>query len=284
MMALLIAASSLAQAREEPNPPPPDRWQDTAELSYVVTAGNSKTDTLGFKNKLWRQWVSSSFALNAGGVRANATTTTIFALGTPHNFDVTEKNNSDLTAESYYLNGRYEHKISDAFYWFVSAGWDRNRFAGVENRYTGVAGVGNIWSDTDRHKFRTDYALTFTRQIDVVRNPSVDGTFLGARIASSYFQKCGANTIYTNDLVLDENLDDTADFRANMINGLSVAMSKRLSLKVSLQWLYDHRPSFESVDLYDPLAPPPGGAKTGTVLVALDTLDTIFTTSLAINF
>jgi hypothetical protein len=36
--------------------------------------------------------------------------------------------------------------------------------------------------------------------------------------------------------------------------------------------------------LFDPLAPPPAGARTGTVLVALDELDTIFTTSLAITF
>jgi putative salt-induced outer membrane protein YdiY len=284
VVTLLVAQSSAALAREEQKTPPPDRWQDTAELSYVVTAGNSETDTLGFKNKLWRQWEKSAFELNAGGVRANATTTTTFALGTMNNFDVTEKNDSNLTAETYYLNGRYDRKIIDSFFWFVAAGWDRNRFAGVQNRYTGVAGVGNIWTDTDRRKFRTDYSLTFTKQVDVVDNPSVDGTFLGARIASSYFQKCGANTTYTNDLVLDENLDDTADFRANMINGLSVAMNKRLALKVTLQWLYDHRPSFESVDLFDPLAPPPAGARTGTVLVALDELDTIFTTSLAITF
>src|SRR5678815_3256841 len=163
VVTLLVAQSSAALAREEQKTPPPDRWQDTAELSYVVTAGNSETDTLGFKNKLWRQWEKSAFEFNAGGVRANATTTTTFALGTMNNFDVTEKNDSNLTAETYYLNGRYDRKIIDSFFWFVAAGWDRNRFAGVQNRYTGVAGVGNIWTDTDRRKFRTDYSLTFTK-------------------------------------------------------------------------------------------------------------------------
>lgn len=279
----LLVASGSAMAQENPPPPPPDRWQDTAELSYVVTAGNSESNTLGFKDKLWRNWDKSAFVLNAGAVRSESTTTTsIFAVGTPHNFDVTEDRTTALAAESYYLNGRYDRKITDHFFWFGSVGWDRNRFAGIDNRYTGVGGVGNIWADSDRLKFRTDYAVTYTKQVDVVDNPNFDGTFLGARVSWNYLQMFGANTTFTNDLIFDDNLDDTADFRANMINGISVSMTKRLALKASLQWLYDNRPSFKEIDIFD--LPPPGGTKQGMVLVELKELDTIFTTSLVINF
>ena len=31
-------------------------WSDQAELSYVLTAGNSESSTLGFKNELTRTW------------------------------------------------------------------------------------------------------------------------------------------------------------------------------------------------------------------------------------
>jgi hypothetical protein len=53
-------------------------------------------------------------------------------------------------------------------------------------------------------------------------------------------------------------------------------MSDMLALKVSLQWLYDNLPSLELVD-YTPGTPP-------QVPVPLDDLDTIFTTSLVVNF
>ncbi|HET6371847.1 MAG TPA: DUF481 domain-containing protein [Candidatus Polarisedimenticolia bacterium] len=259
--------------------PPPDRWRDSAEFSFVATGGNAETQALGFKNKLWRAWERSAFELNAGGVRAESTTITRTAEGTPNDFDVDEDSETSLTAENYFLNGRYDRKITDRFFWFGGAGWDRNRFNGVENRYTVIGGVGNIWYDTERLKFRTDYAATVTRQEDVIENPEVDDTFLGVRFSWAYLNKFGANTTYTNDLVLDDNLDETADFRANMINSVSVAMSARLALKVSLQALYDNRPSFVDVDLFDNL-----GASTGlTVPVELEELDTIFTASLVVN-
>ncbi len=259
-----------------------DRWKDTAEFSYVVTAGNSETSTLGFKDSLGRKWDRSSFELNAGGVRAEATTKTRTAIGTSTSFSIDEQSATALTAESYLLNGRYDRKISGRFFWFVGTGWDRNRFAGVENRYVGAAGVGNIWIDRDRTKFRTDYSATYTDEKDVTENPNFKATFTGLRVSSSLLRKIGDNATYTDDLILDGNLDDTSDYRANMTNSLAVAMSRLLALKVSLQWLYDHEPAFKEIDLLD--APPPGGTKTGTVLAQLDDLDTIFTASLVVNF
>jgi len=274
-----FAAWGIAWAQEQA--PPENRWQDTAEFSYVVTAGNSQTNTLGFKDKLWKKWDSSGFELNAGGVRAEATAK--FAVGdpnTPTNFEIRDE--TKLSAESYYLNGRYDRKVSPRFFWFVAAGWDRNTFSGIENRYTGVAGVGNTWADTDTTKFRTDYSVTYTKEDDVVKNPGFNDSFLGARVSSNLLRKFGATTTFTDDLVIDENLDDTSDLRANMINSVAVAMSKRLALKVSLQWLYDHQPAFGMFDLFDK-EPSRGGVKSGSVTHELDTLDTVLTASLVVN-
>ena len=127
---------------------------------------------------------------------------------------------------------------------------------------------------------RTDYAVTYTKQEDVVENPIKDETFGGLRLSSAYFHKFGESTTYTNDLVLDENLDETSDFRADMTNSVAVSMNARLALKVSFQYLYDNEPSFEEVDLFDS-----SGTDTGeTVLTQLDEVDTIFTASLVVNF
>ena len=277
---LALAASSAPAGAGEGSP----GWSDTAEFSYVVTDGNSETSTLGFKNKLLRSWEGSAIELNAGGIRAEATTTDrLFAVGTVNNFSVTEESTTEATAENYYLNGRYDWKLSEHAFWFAGAGWDRNEFAGIANRYTGFGGFGNTWADRDDLKFRTDYGLTYTKQNDVVENPEVDDTFMGFRFSWSYLHRFADATTYGNDLVLDENLEEKDDFRADMTNWVTVAMSERLALKVSLQWLFDNSPSIELIDLFA-TAPPPGASSPVKVPRELDDLDTIFTTSLVITF
>lgn len=60
-------------------------------------------------------------------------------------------------------------------------------------------------------------------------------------------------------------------------------MTTHLALKVGLQWLYDNDPATRELDLYD-RNPDNGGTNQGTVTEELDKLDSIFTTSLVINF
>jgi putative salt-induced outer membrane protein len=282
------AGSVVAVAQDAPPPAAPSPWSDVAEFSYVATAGNSESSTLGFKNTLGRKWGQSSFELKAAGIRAENTTTTRTAVGTGTNFTVIEDKDTALSAESYVLAGRFDRKVSERVFWFAGAGWTRNRFSGIQNRYEAAGGLGNLWVDSGRAKFRTDYALSYTKEEDVVVAPDTEEEFAGFRFSSKYEQKIGTGTTYVDELVLDENLNDTSDLRAAMLNSVAVSMSRRLALKVSLQWLYDHQPAFREIDLLDappsPPAPPPGGVKIGTVLDQLDTLDTIFTTSLVVNF
>jgi putative salt-induced outer membrane protein YdiY len=249
-------------------------WSDVAEFSWVQTAGNSESSTFGLKNKLTRTWESSKFTFKAGGIRAESTTKSYTASGDPVEFEVTEE--TKTTAENYYLNVRYDHKITDRFFWYAGAGWDRNRPAGIDNRYIAQGGVGNIWHDRDDLKFRTDYAATYTDQEDVFEQPGADTSFLGARFSWEYLNKFGNDTTYENVLVLDANLEESSDYRADMINSLAVAINAHLALKVSLQWLYDNEPAFIEVPRLDP---PPD-----TEALELDSLDSLFTASLVVNF
>jgi len=260
-------------------------WKDSAELGYVLTSGNSDTNTFSFKNKLWRAWGLNRVEFNMGGLRSKATTRRFAVADDPNNltgsFEVNEEN--DLVAEAYFVNGRYDRKISDRFFWYAGGGWDRNRFSGIDDRWVVAAGIGNIWFDTETTKWRTDYSATYTDEQDVVDDPSFDGKFWGVRVTSSFLKKIGAATTYTNESIFDENGEESTDWRGNMINGLSVQMSTHLALKVSLQWLYDHAPASRSLDLYD-INPDNGGVVQSTVTEELDELDSIFTTSLVINY
>src|SRR5437867_5997251 len=170
-------------------------------------------------NTFGRKWGESSFELKAGGVRAETTTTTRTAVGTgPTSFTVFESKDTALSAESYFLGGRYDRSVSERVFWFGGVGWSRNRFAGIQDRYEAAGGFGNVWVDRERAKFRTDYALSYTREDDVVASPGARAGFAGFRLSSKFEHKLGATTIFGSELVLDENLDETSDVRGNLIN------------------------------------------------------------------
>ena len=45
-------------------------------------------------------------------------------------------------------------------------------------------------------------------------------------------------TTYKNDLRVNVSLEDTADYHLDMSNSLSVSMTERLAIKISMQHLY----------------------------------------------
>jgi putative salt-induced outer membrane protein YdiY len=268
----VLALAGLTPARgadappAEPPPPPPP-IANSAELSLVTTSGNAESTSYGFKDRFVANWwPKSSLEINAGAIRVESTTKTF----DPDTGD--EDDDTQTSASSKWLNARYNHKITDRFFWFAGAGWDRNRFSGINSRYTGFAGVGNIWADREDFKFRTDYAASWTKQEDFPENPTADDSYVGVRLSDGLLWKLGANTVFTNETIINENLDETSDFRVDMTNALAVSMTTHLALKVSLQWLYDNEPAALVL------------SPTGEVLAEADDLDTIFTASLVVNF
>jgi putative salt-induced outer membrane protein YdiY len=265
--------AGFAQDEREPG------WYDTAELSFVGTDGNSESTTLGFANKLERLWTDASLVFSASALRAESTAFSRYAVGTPDDFRLVEDSVSNLTAENYDLGLRYDRDISETFFWYTGAQWTRNQFAGFDSRFVAAAGVGNTWWDRDAGHFRTDYALTYTTQDDLVSNAAVADSFLGAQLGWDFARKFG-NATYTNLLKVDLNADETEDLRADMIHALAVSMTERLALKVSLHWLYDNLPALAGVALLDA-----NGLPTGTsVLRQLDELDQVLTVALVVSF
>ena len=271
MVAALLAPSTV-QAQDD------ERelgWMDVAEFTFVLTGGNSSSSTFGLKNTLQHNWQNATFKLVGGGIRTEATTVTRTATGTPGNPTINEDETSDVTAENYFLRSRYDRDISASTYLFGGAGWERNTFAGFDNRYSVVAGTGRTWFDSDARRFKTDIGLTYTSQDDIVANPDVDDAFIGLRGSWDFFRQLSATTAFESELIVDENLNQTDDFRADLTNSLSVAMSEGLALKTSLQLLFDNLPSLVSV---------PFATGTETALIPLDKVDSVFTVAIVANF
>jgi len=153
--------------------------------------------------------------------------------------------------ERYLAEGRYSHDISAKTNWNVGASWDRylTDGSGVDSRYIGFAGIGNIWYDRDDLKFSTNYGISYTDRTETTPDPAKDDTFAGVRLDWAYLNKFGANVTYTNTWTINESLSDTQDYNSDMVNAVGIDINKHLAFKVSLQWLYNHVPPLRTVDL-----------------------------------
>ncbi len=277
LVAGLLAAGPLAAQEEEEAKKL--GWFDEAELSLVATDGNSQSETLALRNTLTRIWQRAEFKFAVGGLRAESTSVSRSAVGTtPQDARLVETSTTEVTAERYNLDLRYEHQISDRWYWFASAGWLRNEPAGIRRRTTLAAGVGNLWFERKNARFRTDYGLSYTDQTDVVQLPG-GGGFAGLRLSWEYWRQLTATATYSNEVALDQNLDDGADLRAQMVNALVVRLSDRLALKLTHEAQLDREPALTAV----PITSPTGAATGDSLLVEADELDTVLGIALVVT-
>jgi putative salt-induced outer membrane protein YdiY len=248
-----------------------------ADLSYVLTAGNTDSSSLGFKGDLTRRFEKHSIGVAAGGIRASSSPDNRYAVGTPGDFEL-QIPAAEPTAAAYYGRARYDYKMSDRLFYTLGGGWERNRFSGIENRWVGDTGLGYIFVNNDRTSFRSAIGVTYTDEEYTVADDT-DGSFVGARIGWDFSQKFGETTTFTHTFIGDQSLEDGAQRRFDAQFGVHVAMSSRLGLKVNWRVLYNNLPPSTEVPLYTP-----GGVDTGlTVLVPYKKTDQGLSVSLVFS-
>lgn len=199
-------------------------------------------------------------------------------MGTPADFEVRTAD-AVPSAAYYYGRGRYDYKLSDRLFATAGAGWERHRFAGIDNRWVADTGIGYIFLNNERTSFRGTTGITWTSEGYTVE-AGRDGSFVGARLGWDFRQKLFEGTTFTHTLIADENLEQTDDLRVDAQLGVQVAMTKGLGLKVNWRLLWDNLPALAEVPLVGS-----GGVPTGlTVLAPYEELDQGFSVSLVFSF
>jgi putative salt-induced outer membrane protein YdiY len=264
--------------------PPPKSWSDKASLSLVSVAGNAQSQSLGFANEFKVVSGGSTFQFNLAGVRVNTTTITRSASGTTlSDAVVVETRTTQTMTEAYTGLLRLDQKITDTFFWFGAASWDRNRPAGLDNRYKGVAGVGNLWVNTDRSKFRTDYGVGYTKEEPLFKPVGYEDSFATWQLGSKLEQKVYQTSAFTSELAVSGNLRQGQDWFGTWKNGFTTNLNAHLALKVGYDLNYRNLPNSVGVDVVQlPVTVPP--TVIGQVPFKLKRLDTVFSTSLVFTF
>ncbi len=252
-------------------------WLATAEISYVVTGGNTSTSALSLGTSLTRKWTNDTLLFKSYILTSNATTTTRTAQGTPDDFLILEDRVTRKVAENFLLAGQYDRRISKKLTGQAGFGWDRNRFAGVDDRFLFTTGFGYAWVEKARTQVKSSAGLTYTLRQYVGQDME---SFAGFRFTIGAEQKILESSGISSQFVFDDNLKRTSDWRFDWINSVTASISRSLALKMSLRTLYAHVPALQNLPLYDLIGQPTGQ----TVPYPLKKLDTFLTTSIVINF
>jgi putative salt-induced outer membrane protein YdiY len=282
--AVFVQAPPPAPVAQAAPAAPAKSWSDKAGLSLVSVAGNAQSQSLGFSNEFKAVSGGTTFQFNLAGVRVNSTTITRSAAGTTlGDAVVTESRTTTTMTEAYTGLLRLDQKITDTFFWFGAGSWDRNRPAGLDNRYKGVLGVGNQWVNDARTKFRTDYGVGYTKEDPLFRPADYQSRFATWQLGSKLEQKVYQTSAFVSELAVSGNLRQGKDWFGSWKNGFTTNLNAHLALKVGYDLNYRNIPNSVGVDVVQlPVATPP--VVIGQVPFALKRLDTVFSTSLVFTF
>src|SRR5665647_90791 len=234
LLALLVIGPAIVRGQEKKNgllgP-----WAGTAEVSYVVTGGNTSTSALSLGTTFSRKWTRDTLLFKSYIMTSDSTTTTRTAQGTETDFSIIENKVTRQVAANYLLAGQYDRRISKNLAGQAGMSWDRNRFAGVDDRVIVTTGFGFGWVDRPRTQVKTSAALTYTVRQYVGQDAE---SFAGFRWTVSGDQKILDTSSLATLFVFDDNLNRSADWRFDWANSVTASISKSLALKVILRTLY----------------------------------------------
>jgi putative salt-induced outer membrane protein YdiY len=205
----------------------PIRFDVKGQLSFVATAGNVSTQTIGtggeinYRKDAWATAVRSSYV------------STMTEKGDTQAFGV------DVREAHSRGPGRIETYGHAAFL--------RDEFAGINQRYAVDAGVGYPLIRTKRQAFKFDFGLGYTREL---RFTGSQPAFPTAVASSVYTWSISPMSSLSNEIRVTSNLRHGSDWRLANSLSVTVALTRMLALKLADKLSYLNRPvaGFGSTD------------------------------------
>jgi putative salt-induced outer membrane protein YdiY len=212
---LPLSAQEAAPAEVTTAVAAPKNYEGTAEVSSIVTNGNTMNQTTGlamdltYKPDPWLVNLKSKY--------------------------LTTISQEIQTQESFEVAGRGGRKLSELFDIFVEHTYLKNRFAGLENRYVSSAGAGYFVLKNDMHTLKTELLLGFT---DEERTDLTRPQFTSGGVSVLYKWKIAATSEFMHETKYQPNFTTAEDWRLVSETAVSAAISSMLSSKIS--WKYEH--------------------------------------------
>ncbi len=213
---LLAAAGAFA----EETPANGKAWSDQAELSLVSTTGNTETTSVAGKNLM-------AYRFTPGTV------------GSWKLEGLYSKDDGRTTAESYATELRFDWSLSERVYSYALGGWNKDRFAGIDQRYYGGGGAGYKFLLGPRHFLASEAGLNYTAER---YTDGTDSDFLTGRAFAKYEYAFSKKSRFLQSVEYLYDFSDSAHFRVNSETALVAALTEVFALKAAYTVRYDHKP------------------------------------------
>jgi putative salt-induced outer membrane protein len=227
LLAAFLAAVCLAPSRPlAAQALPAPAWDMKMGFSYLATSGNTETSSTGFEAAFNRGWRSWSVEGSAAGVSA------------------TKK--SRRTAESYNAQARAKRRMRKRLQLTLGLRWERNRFAGLDERR--AADVSLLWEvrETPAWKLRALSGLSFNqedpRDSRAARMKRPDADSFGGLLQLSGDARVSPTASWDGQLTYFPNFNDSNDYRLHGHVGLQAALSRHLALRLGYDLKFDNEP------------------------------------------
>jgi putative salt-induced outer membrane protein len=215
--AVFLLAAPAAFASEPKND---NVWSDQAEFSFVKTTGNTDTTSMAGKNTL-----SYRFLPRATGT---------WRIGGLYGAD-----SGVTTAEQYASELRLDYMHTERVYTFVMVGWNKDRFAGIDQRYYGGGGAGYKFLLGPKHFLLGEAGMNYTQE-NYTDNTS--SGFLTGRLFGKYEYAITKKNRLSQSVEYLYDFSDSSHFKVNAETAVIAALTDIFSLKAAYTVRHDHKP------------------------------------------
>lgn len=195
-------------------------WTWDTEAGYVQTTGNSESGSAHVNSEYKYSWEKAGFSLKGEHISSSQ--------------------DDNQSAESYKIQEKIDVKIYKGFYAYEGFAWAKDRFAGIDRRYTVQLGLGYIIIETKRNRFVSELGNDYTWE-EYLKNTNDD--FGSARGFLKYSFSFTETSQFIQEGEVLYNLEDPDDIRMNFITALSASISTNLAMKISYTIKYDRQPA-----------------------------------------
>lgn len=200
----------------------PTEFKFTGDIGYVATSGNSSVETLNVGNK---------FSAKVDDLTLSQTFVLIY--GESKGKPVTSLYRGSLRAD--------KGLKTSLFTSFLLLNYERNTFAGLASRWSGVAGLSANIVRAGRNRVVIEGGLSLTRQRGT-GTAGRDVDFLGGRAASTFTHQFSPKASLSQVVEVLPNFRESKDLRINTESTLIAPLTSRVAVKISYVIRYDGMP------------------------------------------
>lgn len=207
-----------ARARADDAPPAASTttvkpWKDSAEGSVVSTNGNSRGTTTSLKDTFDYRWGHNALELMGSGLGSSS--------------------GNQVTAEQYDASEKVTRNFTEDNYVYETGEWNKNRFAGIQNRYQGSVGLGRMLFEFANDKLQTEIGPGYVAE---ERTDETHNDFESGRAFAKYVHKFSPSANFTQSAEYIEDFTQRKDYRLNTESALLTTISTHFSIKTSFVW------------------------------------------------